>query len=444
MSNFWLKVYAGLMQLAQPLLRYKLARRGRREPGYLHAVQERFAHYSQPAESSPQLVWVHAVSLGETRVAEILLLALRQQYPGLRVLLTHGTATGRDYGQRLLQPGDLQVWQPWDSLAPPALFLAHFQPRLGLLLETEVWPNLMAAAQVRSIPVVLLNARLSEKSYKKTLRWSALMRPAYAALHAVYAQTELDAQRLQQLGAPVAGVFGNIKFDAAPSTQQQEQGRRWREAWGQPVLMLASSREGEEAQFLEAIAALSLLKEDFLAIKSKAIQAKLPFKILVVPRHPQRFDAVEKIIEQHGFIVSRRSHWQTGEQPDTQALQADVWLGDSLGEMALYYALSHVALLGGSFAPCGGQNLIEAAACACPVIMGPHTFNFSDAAVLAQAAGAALRVPDMAAALELAHGLLQDPAQLQQAAAASLTFAKQHQGATARTVAALGPCLGPA
>jgi 3-deoxy-D-manno-octulosonic-acid transferase len=436
--SYWArKIYSLLMTLGQPLLRRKLARRGQQEPGYLEAVEERFGHYSQPPETASDLVWLHAVSLGETRTAAMLLRALRAQHPGLRILLTHGTATGRAEGRALLQPGDVQVWQPWDSPAAVARFFDHFKPWLGLLMETEIWPNLVAGAQARAMPLLLVNGRLSEKSLQKALRMVPLSLPAYGALTAVYAQTEADAARFRQLGARVAGVFGNLKFDATPDTGRFTQGKAWRRAVAQPVLMFASSRDGEEEPFLGQISALVLKWRAQAAIDSVAYAGSKNVRFLLVPRHPQRFDEVQALVSQHGLRVSRRSSWEGSPADSDEAMQADVWLGDSLGEMALYYGLSDVALLGGSFAPLGGQNLIEAAACGCPVVMGPHTFNFAEAAGLAEAEGAALRVTSMAEAVQAGLGLMSDPPALAEAVAAGLAFAARNRGATARTVEAL-------
>ena len=425
------------MTLAQPLLRRKLARRGQQEPGYLEAIEERFGHYTQPAEKSSDLVWLHAVSLGETRTAAMLLKALRAAHPGLRILLTHGTATGRAEGAALLQACDVQVWQPWDSPAAVARFFSHFKPRLGLLMETEIWPNLLAEAQRRAMPVVLVNGRLSEKSLKKALRAALLSRPAYRALTAVLAQTDADAARFGQLGARVAGVFGNLKFDATPSASQLLQGRAWRRALAQPVLMFASSRDGEEALFLKQISAVVYALRSQAAIDSVVNTDVVKIRFLIVPRHPQRFADVEALIAGHGLRVSRRSSWRGSPADSDDAMQADVWLGDSLGEMALYYGLSDVALLGGSFEPLGGQNLIEAAACGCPVVMGPHTFNFAEAAAQAEAEGAALRVADMAQAVPTALALMNNSDALAKSVAAGLAFAARNRGAAARTVQAL-------
>ena len=408
-------LYSLLVMGAQPFLRRKLRRRGVVEPGYLHAVGERFGQYATPAQ--PGAVWIHAVSLGETRAAAVLVDQLRKLQPGVRILLTHGTATGRAEGERLLRDGDLQAWLPWDTPRAVRRFLNHFQPSVGVLMETEVWPNLVAQCNARGLPLVLANARLSDKSLTQARRLSRLSRPAYASLAAVWAQTEGDAQRLAQAGATVKGVFGNVKFDAEPDPAQLAQGRAWRAGMQAPVVMFASSREGEEA--------------DFFRILQAHVSLARSARWLVVPRHPQRFDEVAVLAAQHGFTVSRRSHW--GAQPEA----AEVWIGDSLGEMALYYGLADVALLGGSFAPLGGQNLIEAAACRCPIVMGPHTFNFSEAAQLAQAAGAALRVQTLEEGVLAAVALAADPARHADAAQAAQQFAAAHQGAANRTAQAV-------
>ena len=407
--------YSLLMWLAQPFLRAKLKRRGQAEPGYLEAIEERFGNYTEAVE--PGMLWLHAVSLGETRAAAVLLEALRAHEPGLRVLLTHGTATGRAEGQRLLRPGDIQSWLPWDTPGAVRDFLDHFRPRIGVLMETEVWPNLVAQCKARGVPLMLANARLSEKSLQQALALSPISMPAYEALAAVWAQTPADAKRLRQAGAQVHGIFGNLKFDATPDETQLAQGRAWRSASRRPVVMFASSREGEEAMLLAAIRA---------SADADAVQW------LIVPRHPQRFDEVAALVQAQGFSVSCRSAWG-----DDMPQEADVWLGDSLGEMALYYGLSDVALLGGSFAPLGGQNLIEAAACGCPVVLGPHTFNFADAADLAVQAGAAFRVEDEVEAVQAAFRLAAAGTQHDAATKAAQAFAMAHRGAAGKTAQAV-------
>ena len=404
-------LYSLVLIGAQPLLRRKLRRRGVAEPGYLEHVEERFGRYHEATE--PGRLWIHAVSLGETRAAAILLDALRRAQPQLRVLLTHGTATGRAEGERLLREGDAQAWLPWDTPQAVRRFLEHFRPSAGVLMETEVWPNIAAECQARGIPLTLANARLSPKSMAQAQRLSRLSRPAYGALRAVWAQTGDDARRLAAIGASVQGVYGNLKFDAAPDPALLRMGRDWRSTSPRPVVMFASSREGEEIEFLRAIAGVR------------------DIQWLLVPRHPQRFDEVAGLAAQAGFAVSRRSAWDGVPEP------ADVWIGDSLGEMPLYYALADAALLGGSFARLGGQNLIEAAACGCPIVMGPHTFNFSEAAELALQAGAARRVATMEEGVRTAVDLVRDASARAAAAQAGERFAASHRGAAAKTAEAV-------
>ncbi|CAB5716854.1 3-deoxy-D-manno-octulosonic-acid transferase [Delftia tsuruhatensis] len=422
-------LYSAVTWAAQPVLRRKLLRRAQAEPVYAEHIPERFGRYAPATlgeDGRGQWVWIHAVSLGETRAAAILLAALRQCLPGMRLLLTHGTATGRAEGMKLLRPGDLQVWQPWDTPGAVRRFLRQFRPAVGVLMETEVWPNLVAVCRQEGIALALANARLSDKSLGQALRVAPLARPTYAALAAAWAQTEDDAARLRQLGAPVRGVLGNLKFDARPDTVQLERARACRQAFVRPVLLLASSREGEEAMLIEALHALGP--------QARRVQW------LVVPRHPQRFDEVAALLAGAGLHVSRRSQWVGGPPAGAAAGDIDVWLGDSLGEMAFYYGLADAALMGGSFAPLGGQNLIEALACDCPVALGPHTFNFSEASELACAAGAALRAPDMDHAIRQAMALAQDPPSHLHAVRQARDFLQEHRGAaqaTAQAVVAL-------
>lgn len=441
-------LYRCAARLARPLLRRKLARRAVAEPGYAEAVEQRFGDYGDiPAyQALPDmpLVWIHAVSLGETRAAAILLRELRLQIPSLRLLLTNGTATGREEGKKLLLPGDIQVWQPWDDKAAVRSFLRRFRPAIGILMETEMWPGLVAECQKAHVPLVLANARLNEKSLRGARRLAWLSRPAYQGLSAVIAQSYADAARLREVGAPVQAVLGNLKFDVQPDPQQLGQGQAWRHGSQKPVVMLASSREGEEQQWLDVVLqsrALAPAQQAPDAINGEASHASetpsqslCAVQWLIVPRHPQRFDEVEKLLTAAGLSVSRRSQWQDGPGA------ADVWLGDSMGEMQLYYGLADAALLGGSFEPLGGQNLIEAAACGCPVVMGPHTFNFTQAAASSAEAGAALRVDGMAQGIAQAVLIATQPALHSRMQQAALQFAHHHRGAanaSAQIIAAL-------
>ena len=413
-------LYSALLWLAQPLYLLRLWWRGRAEPLYREALAERFGFYADAPSSG--WLWVHAVSLGETRAAAALIAALRERRPELRLLLTASTATGREAGRELLREGDRQTWLPFDTPGAVRRFLAQFRPALGVLMETEVWPNLLPMARAQGMPLVLANARLSEKSMRQGERYAALIRPAVEALALVLAQGEADAQRLRSAGAREVRVSGNLKYDMAPDPALVARGAAWRAALARPVLLFAVSREGEEASLLAAWA------------RRRAALAANPL-LVIVPRHPQRFDEVAALMQSAGLSLARRSAW--GEMPHDTALAADAWLGDSMREMPLYYGLGQVALLGGSFAPLGGQNLIEAAACGCPVVMGPHTFNFAEAAELAAVAGAAQRVETMAAALDAALALLADAQALAHAGERARAFAAEHRGAARRMAEAI-------
>ena len=413
--------YATLLRLALPAYALRLWWRGRAEPRYRFALRERVGLYREAARGSGWL-WVHAVSLGETRAAAALIDALRGQCPGMRLLLTHGTATGREAGASLLRAGDAQAWLPVDTPGAVVRFFDHFRPALGVLIETEVWPHLLLEAERRAIPMVLANARLSERSARRGERLTALLRPAAQSIALVLAQTQLDAARLHAAGARRVEVCGNLKFDVTPDAAGLARGTAWRQAAGRAVVLAASTREGEEAALLAAW-------------QRQAAPRPL---LLIVPRHPQRFDAVAALIGAAGLSASRRSTW--ADAPPPAAATADVWLGDSIGEMASYFGCAQVALLGGSFEPLGGQNLIEAAACGCPVLMGPHTFNFAEAAERALQEGAAQRVPDITAAVRLAVAMLTptaatsgaDSGQTMPSAERALAFVAHHRGAAAR------------
>ncbi|MES3012917.1 MAG: 3-deoxy-D-manno-octulosonic acid transferase [Pseudomonadota bacterium] len=416
-------LYSLLLRLLQPAYALRLWLRGRAEPLYRECVAERFGFY--PETPSAGWVWLHAVSLGETRAAAALVDALRDEHPGMRLLLTHGTATGRAAGRDLLRDGDHQTWLPYDTPGATRRFFAQFRPAVGVLMETEVWPNLLLAAQAACVPMVLANARLSAKSFARGQRFNAVLRPAIESVALVLAQSEDDAQRIRASGARAVEVAGNLKYDLTPDAAQLAQGASWRELLQlqgrRGVVLAAITREGEEALLLDAWQRTP--HGDAL--------------LVIVPRHPQRFDEVAGRVRAAGFTLARRSSWQN--TPPAAALQAQVWLGDSMREMALYYATAQVALLGGSFAPLGGHNLIEAAACGCPLVMGPSTFNFSEAAELSLAAKASLRVADMAAAVATANELLGSPDRCEALSGNALGFASQHRGAARRMARRIVP-----
>jgi len=406
--------YTALMYALLPIAVAHLAWRARREPEYGEHMSERFGRYSSVRSARP-LIWVHAVSVGETRAAEPLVRSLRTRHPDHDILLTHMTPTGRRAGEMLFGDGVIRAYLPFDYPAAVARFLDHYRPRAGVLLETEVWPNLVRACKARGIPLYLANARLSDKSLRRYSRVAKFSRHIFRAFTAVAAQSVDDAQRLRQLGATNVVVTGNLKFDVAPKVEQLDLARVWRERYGGRALLLAAStREGEEALLLDALA---LLPTDVL--------------LVIVPRHPQRFDEVAALFEKRGIAYQRRS----ADKP--VAADIRVLLGDSMGEMFAYYAACDVAFIGGSLLPFGGQNLIEACAVGTPVLIGPHTYNFAEAADKAIEAGAALRVDTAEALARTAGQLLADPEMLQDIGRRSHEFSRLHQGATKRAMEVL-------
>ncbi len=424
MAGFPLRLYSLFWWGLLPFALLRLWWRGRSEPGYRAQVAERLG---QPAGSAPQpLIWLHAVSVGETRAAEPLVRALLDSFPDHHLLLTHMTATGRATGKALFggEPRVRQAWLPYDTLTMTARFIRHARPRLGILMETEVWPSLLASCDAAGVPVVLVNARLSERSLRRGQRFAGLLGEAAQRITLVAAQTAADAQRLSAMGAARVHVTGNLKFDVEIPEALQAAGLALRRQIGtRPVLLCASTREGEEALLLAAY-----------------MKATLPpdFLLLVVPRHPQRFGEVGSLFEKQGLRVARKS------QLGSKALPADVQvlLGDTMGEMVAYYTACDFAFIGGSLMPLGGQNLIEACACGKPVLLGPHTFNFAQASEDAVAQGAALRVADAEQLFKAALDLLVDGRQLQQMSGAARQFAASEGGATRKTLALLRQSLG--
>jgi 3-deoxy-D-manno-octulosonic-acid transferase len=404
-------LYTLLLYAALPWILARLWWRGRREPGYREGLAERFGF--SDLEPKPKLLWLHAVSVGEARACAPLVRALQREYPDHDVLVTCLTASGRETVKQVFGASVLLAYLPYDTPRAVRRFLEHFRPRLAVLVETEIWPNLMHACRQHGVPVVLANARMSQRSARGYQRLGLLARPAFAALAATCAQGPADARRLALLGAREVAVTGNLKFDIEPDPAKVGEGRAFRAALRQrQVLLLASTREGEEERLLEAC--------------SDEAGSTL---IVLVPRHQQRFDAVAALAERMGFTLARRS---LGEAP-RQGRR--LYLGDTMGEMAFYYALCDVAVIGGSFEPLGGQNLIEACAAGVPVITGPHMFNFADVTRLAVRAQAALQVSDAAAAGRAARELLVEPERRARMGLAGKRLCARHRGAAERHLA---------
>ena len=417
MTRLW---YALLWLAAAPLALARLAWRSRRQPGYLAALGERFGSY--PAAVDAPRIWLHAVSVGETRAAVPIVDALARRHPAHRILITHMTPTGRATGEELFGDRVERAWLPYDMGFATRRFLAHYRPEFGIVLETEIWPRLLDECARARVPVALANARLSARSARRYARFPALTRWALGNLSGIAAQSEADAQRFRELGAEGVEVTGNVKFDIAPEAGSTVRGEEFKARFGtaRTIWVAGSTREGEEAALLEAFAAMGAPPEALLVL---------------VPRHPHRFDEVAELAARQGFAVARRS------SPGPVPPAVRVLIGDSMGEMPAYYAGADVVVMGGSLLPYGSQNLIEACALGKPVIVGPHTYNFEEAAEGAIHAGGALRVRDAREALAAAAELSGDAARRQRMGENARAFVAAHRGAVDRLMAWLGAKL---
>ena len=421
-------LYSILWWLILPLALFRLYWRGRKEPGYRHHIAERLGFYP-PVPAASQRIWVHAVSVGETRAAEPLVKALMTRFPASDILLTHMTPAGRATGEELFfaekQAGRLiQAYLPYDTNTMMRRIIKHYRPCMCILLETEIWPTLIRQCVRHHVPLALVNARLSERSLKKGMKLRSIMQEAANGFSVVAAQTQTDANRLAQFGSTHIAVTGSVKFDITPPPGALEKGLRLRRSIGnRPVLMCASTRDGEEIQILDAIEELA----------GNAL-------LLLVPRHPQRFDDVARMIENRGIAMTRRSALGNMSQC-TVSSDVRILLGDSMGEMFMYYAACDLAFIGGSLEKLGGQNLIEACAVGKPVLVGPHTFNFEAITADAITDNAAIRIHSAHEMMQQANALLLDDIRRQDMGECARAFAQRQHGATRRTLELLAPLI---
>jgi 3-deoxy-D-manno-octulosonic-acid transferase len=407
-------IYSLLLYLLVPAALTRLLWRGRRNRGYWRRWRERFGFVPR---LDGLVIWVHAVSVGEVRASAPLVKALQRDYPQHRVLVTTMTPTGSATVRALFGDAVAHCYLPYDLPTAVARFLERVRPRLALVMETELWPNLFHQCRTRAIPLMLANVRLSERSARAYARFAALARATLAEVDLVGAQGEADGARLQALGAPWVEVTGSIKFELELPDDLAARARELRAAFGaRPVWVAGSTRDGEEGYVLDAQARL---------------RARFPDLLLVlVPRHPERFETVARLCAERGHVVERRS-----EHRATVAAGTDVLLGDSLGELLLWYAAADVAYIGGSLVPLGGQNPLEACAVGTPVVFGPHMFNFSDISRLALEHSAGREVQDAAGLADAVAAYLADRAARERAGAAGRRMVAENRGALAKTLA---------
>lgn len=435
-------IYTLLLYLMSPFLLGWMALRARQVGGRWQVLgAARFGHYRHPL-TTPIHVWVHAASLGEMRAAQPLVKALLAE--GRTVLLTHLTYTGRAEGERLfaaaiLQGQLIQQWLPYDFPGAVRRFYKYYRPQVGVLIEREVWPNLLLIARRQGIPMVLASARFSARALRQSVRIGRLMRAAYHSFTAVYAQSLRDAQRLEIIGARAVRVSGNFKFDVRASTKQVESGARFAERLRRKIIVIASTREGEEEQFIRPLQ--RYINEE----REQDLDPEQRTLFYVIPRHPQRFDEVYQLLQEQSWSVVRRSELLAIGDGTRSSIErcreVEVVLGDTLGELPWYYAQASIAIVGGSFGPFGGQNFIEACAVGVPVIVGPYTRNFEQAVQDALAEQAIVQVPNAVAALREATRLLHETSERTRLAEAGLHWMHKHRGSVQRVLTGLNKIL---
>ena len=413
-------LYSCLLYLLIPVALTRLAWRGLRNRGYWRRWAERFGFVRR---LEGPVIWVHAVSVGEVRASAPLVKALTRDYPKHTILITTMTPTGSATVGELFGTSVAHCYIPYDLPTAVWRFLNRTRPRFALIMETELWPNLFHQCHRRGIPLVLANVRMSEKSARGYRRVAGFTRATLANVSCVGAQTEADAERMRALGAAQVEVTGSIKFEMDVPADLLANSAALRSGFGErPVWVAASTRVGEEEYVLDAFAHL---------------RARIPRLLLVlVPRHPERFDSVAKLCHQRGFRVERRSERKDGVAPDTAIL-----LGDTMGEMLLFHAAADVSYIGGSLVPLGGQNLLEAAAVGTPVVFGPHMFNFSDISRMALERGAGRQVRDVSELTSAVADYLESPAVRNAAGAAGQRMVAENRGALAKTLALLRQLL---
>ncbi len=425
-ERLWLVGYQTLMTAALPVLLARLFWRGRRTPAYREDWLQRLG--LGPAVRGANPVWIHAVSVGETVAAVPIVEALLRAEEPRPVLITSTTPTGAERVRTLFGGRVMHRLLPYDQFVANWLFLRRVHPEVAVFMETELWPALYACLRRRRVPTLVLNARLSDKSARGYRRVRGLVKPLLQGATAVAAQSRADAERLLGLGAIPSRleVTGSLKFDIAVPEAVIEQAELLRSQWllcGRPLWVAASTHEGEEVQVLAA---------------HRNVLAERPDSLLIlVPRHPERFDRVMKLCEAEGFKTVRRS---TGQPVDSGV---QVLLGDSMGELLLWYQLADLAFVGGSLVRVGGHNPLEPAACGRPVLWGPWVFNFARVDELLDQAGASVRVADGAALAATLRRLFDDPAERTRMGAAGLAVVAENQGAAGRMMQMLEAAIHP-
>jgi 3-deoxy-D-manno-octulosonic-acid transferase len=413
-------LYSTLFYLATPLLILRLIWRSFKSPAYLHRWSERFAFYGQQSSAKTTLVF-HAVSVGEVHAAVTLVEQLLEKHPELDILVTTLTPTGSGRVVELLGGRVTHVYLPYDYPGAVKRFLNHFNPALLVIMETELWPNLVNCCQQQGVKVILANARLSEKSRHNYEKASQLTLTMLQQLEKVTAQSTKDSERLQSLGLPPEKILvtGSMKFDMVINQDQVALAQQDKIGFsGRPVLVAASTRAAE-----------GVVEDELVLTAFSTLLAIMPDLLLVlVPRHPERFNDVYDLINRQGFSVVRRSG---NEKP---AAQDQVLLGDSLGEMHYYLSLADIAYVGGSLVPTGCQNIIEPAALGLPIVTGPSLYNFQSVSEELLVAKGMRVIQDAEELAKVLGRLFADQEERQEMGQAARAVVQSNQGATARNL----------
>lgn len=413
-------LYTLLLHLALPLIALRLALRARKAPAYARRIHERFALGLPPMK--PGGIWVHAVSVGESIAAAPMIRALQANYPELPITVTCMTPTGSERIQALFGDSVQHCYLPYDLPWAAARFINRVQPRLAVVMETELWPNHIHQCAKRGIPVALANARLSERSARGYARFGKLTAPMLAELSLIAVQTQAEAERFLDLGArpECVEVTGSIKFDLKIDAELLQRADALRQQWQattRPIWIAASTHAGED--------------EIILAAHHQLLKSRPDALLILVPRHPERFNAVHNLCMNQSLTTRRRS---TGEAVQTSD---QVLLGDTMGELLFLYALADIAFVGGSLVANGGHNLLEPAALGKPVLSGPHLFNFLEIAAQLREAGALNEVENAGQLADKVATLLNEPSEMQRMSQAGLSVLKANQGALQRLLEGL-------
>lgn len=418
----WL--YTCIFYLLLPVLLAHLVWRGRKNPAYFRRWPERLGFVDTPKNRETPVICLHAVSVGETMAARPLIEQLLLQFPEHQLWVTSTTPTGSDTVQRLFGERVLHSYLPYDTPGSVRCFLRRVQPQALLIMETEIWPNLFAACEQRNIPLLVLNARLSTRSLQRYQKVRTLVVDTLLKVTAIMARTTQDAAHFRLLGAQPDSVrvAGDIKFDVAVADDLRQKGQHFRQAWsGRPVWCAGSTHEGEEALILAAHLSLCKVYPDLL--------------LILVPRHPERFDAVAALCQQQGVTLIRRSANAPVES------DAAVLLGDTMGELLLWYAASDIAFIGGSLVPVGGHNPLEALEFAIPVLSGCYVHNFADMYPVLYECGAAEEVDSASDLADHLQHWLNNATARHAAGQAGLQLLLRHRGVTNVLVDAIRNCL---